>query len=219
MESRDDARIEALCEAVYPTERPYSMEELQRHRRLFPEGQIVAVDERDRALGMFASLIIRWTDYRRDAPWSAFTAGGSFANHDARHGRTLYTADMMTDPSMLHHGIAHRLAVEAVSLVRRLGLLEKRGGSRLPGYRAHADRLTPHRYVMQVIEGRLHDPTLSFHLHQGFKVFGVVEQYLPHDEQSLGAAALIEWVNPEVATPEQMEAHRRVEFTAPPTTK
>ncbi len=216
LEPRDEERLEEICEVVYPTERPYSLEELQRHRRIFPEGQLVAVDEADRPVGMLASLMLRWSDYRQGASWAAFTAGGTFANHDPVHGRTLYVADMMTDPSMQHHGIAHLLAMEAVELVRRRALLEKRGGSRLPGYHEHASRLSPHRYVLEVIAGRLHDPTLSFHLHQGFRVFAVVNDYLPHDEESLGHAALIEWVNPRVATPQELEAHRRVELGPPP---
>lgn len=215
LDPSDYPEIERLCAAVYPTERPYTMDELAAHHRLFPEGQIVAaLADARRVVGTLASLVVRWEDYRAQAPWSTFTAGGTFANHDAVHGRTLYVADMMTDPAVQHHGIAHRLAGEAVELVKRRGLLRKRGGSRLPGYHAHAARLTPHQYVVAVVRGELHDPTLSFHIHQGFKVFGMVKGYLPHDEESRGWAALIEWVNPLVATPTEMESHRRAEIRA-----
>jgi len=208
----DYDQVERLCEAVYPTERPYTMAELEAHHRLFPEGQLVAVaSEGGRVVGTLASLIIRWDDYRQGAPWTTFTAGGTFANHDAVHGRTLYAADMMSDPAWQHHGIAHALAMEAVELVKRRRLLRKRGGSRIPGYHAHAARLSPQQYVLAVIRGELHDPTLSFHLHQGFRVFGLVQGYLPHDDESLGHAALIEWVNASVATPQELEAHRRME--------
>lgn len=211
----DTPAIERLCKEIYPTERPYTMAELEEHRRLFPEGQLVAVRRGDDAVvGMLASLIVRWEDYRASAPWSVFTAGGTFANHDPRHGRTLYAADMMTDPAMQHHGIAHRLATCAVELVQRRRLLRKRGGSRLPGYHLQAARMTPRQYVRAVVRGELHDPTLSFHVHQGFRVFGVVRGYLPNDEPSHGWAALIEWVNPHVAPPEVLEAHRRAEEQA-----
>lgn len=207
--------IERLCAVVYPTERPYSMAELEAHHRLFPEGQIVAVRVRDGVVvGALASLIVRWNDYRGTAPWSVFTAGGTFANHDPRHGRTLYAADMMTDPEMQHHGIAHALAMEAVDLVKRRGLLRKRGGSRLPGYHLHARAMTPHQYVRAVARDEVHDPTLSFHVHQGFRVFGLAKGYLPNDDESLGWAALIEWINPLVATPAEIEAHRRAELQA-----
>lgn len=212
LEPSDEQALERLCAIVYPTERPYSTAELETHRRLFPEGQFVAERTGDGAIvGALASLIVRWDDYRENAPWSVFTAGGTFVNHDPHHGRTLYTADMMTDPAVQHHGIAHALAMEAVKLVTRRGLLRKRGGSRLPGYHAHAARLTPRQYVCAVVRGELHDATLSFHVHQGFRVFDVVRGYLPHDDESRGWAALIEWVNPLVAKAEELEAHRRLE--------
>lgn len=215
LDTKDYPEIERLCAVIYPTERPYSMAELEAHHRLFPEGQIVAVRTSDNAVvGTLASLIVRWEDYHGTAPWSVFTAGGTFANHDPRHGRTLYAADMMTDPAMQHHGIAHALAMEAVELVKRRGLLRKRGGSRLPDYHLHAAQMTPHQYVRAVVDGKVHDATLSFHVHQGFRVFGLAKGYLPHDEQSRGWAALIEWVNPLVATPAELEAHRRVELQA-----
>ncbi|MHB1299151.1 MAG: hypothetical protein ACYC0B_11535, partial [Gemmatimonadaceae bacterium] len=41
-------------------------------------------------------------------------------------------------------------------------------------------------------------------LNRGFEVLAVVEGYLRHDPESLGWAALIEWLNPAVAT----DAHR-----------
>jgi len=215
LETRDYPAIERLCALIYPDERPYTMAELESHHRRFPEGQFVVERGSDRAVvGTLASLIVRWHDYRESAPWSAFTAGGSFANHDPRHGRTLYAADMMTDPAVQHHGIAHSLAMAAVELVKTRGLLRKRGGSRLPGYHLHAAQMTPRQYVRAVTCGELHDPTLSFHVHQGFCVFDVVEGYLPGDEESRGWAALIEWVNPSVATESEMAAHRRAEHEA-----
>jgi hypothetical protein len=52
-----------------------------------------------------------------------------------------------------------------------------------------------------VARGSLRDPTLSFQLNRGFHVLAVVEGYLRHDPESLGWAAVIEWLNPALATP------------------
>jgi hypothetical protein len=56
-------------------------------------------------------------------------------------------------------------------------------------------------YVIGVLQGQIKGPTLSFQLREGFRVFGVVADYLGHDPESLGYAALIEWLNPTIATP------------------
>jgi hypothetical protein len=48
----------------------------------------------------------------------------------------------------------------------------------------------------------LGDPTLTFQLHQGFHVLAVAPNYLGKDPESLGFAAVIEWLNPKVAKPE-----------------
>jgi len=64
-----------------------------------------------------------------------------------------------------------------------------------------SESLYTSRSIVQVVRGTLQDPTLSFQLREGFSVFGVVEGYLSYDPASLGFAALIEWLNPDVATP------------------
>ncbi|MEO6969541.1 MAG: hypothetical protein ABI217_01435 [Chthoniobacterales bacterium] len=48
----------------------------------------------------------------------------------------------------------------------------------------------------------LNDPTLSFQIKQGFVPLAVAPDYLHHDPESLGYAAVIEWLNPEVAKAE-----------------
>jgi hypothetical protein len=61
----------------------------------------------------------------------------------------------------------------------------------------------------------LSDATLSFQLKRGFKVLGVVSGYMRHDPLSLGFAAVIEFLNPEVATAEDWEHQRRSSYFAP----
>ena len=41
----DYTQISAICAKVYPTERPYTVDELATQHRLFPEGQFVAVHQ------------------------------------------------------------------------------------------------------------------------------------------------------------------------------
>ena len=66
--------------------------------------------------------------------------------------------------------------------------------------------MSAEQYVVKVIRGELGDPTLSFQLKQGFHVLAVVEDYLRHDPESQGHAAVIEWLNEKVAAPEDYTA-------------
>lgn len=193
--------IVALTRAVYAQAPPWTREQLASHLRVFPEGQFVAVEGPDqRVAGMAASLVITWDRYDQHAGWREFTAQGTFSNHDPA-GRTLYGAEVMVHPAMQRRRIGHKLYAARRELAERLGLLRIRAGARLRGYHRYAARMTADEYVLRVIHGRIKGPTLSFQLREGFRVFGVVPGYLAHDPESLGWAALIEWLNPAVATP------------------
>jgi hypothetical protein len=219
-EERDFPAIIGICRRVYPTHPPYSEDQLTSHLAVFPEGQLTAVlaedagaraaedgggedggEPRERVVGMAASLIVRWDDYEIDLRWRDFTASGYFTNHDPS-GRTLYGAEVMVDPGVQGGGAGSALYVARDALLRDLGLLRIRAGARLRGYHAYADDLTPETYVQRVVRGEVRDPTLTFQLNRGFRVLAVVSGYLSHEPESLGYAAVIEKLNPELATPE-----------------
>jgi ribosomal protein S18 acetylase RimI-like enzyme len=203
-----------LCKRVYPSSTPWSEGALASHLEVFPEGQFVAIQEgTNKIVGMAASLIIDWDDYDIHASWQDFTARGRFTNHDPEHGRTLYGAEVMVDPKIQGSGVGTKLYVARRKLVESLGLLRIRAGARLRGYGQHADAMTAEEYVIKVIRGELVGPTLSFQLHRGFRVIAVVSGYLKDDPDSLGYAAIIEWLNPKVARREhyagQPERYRK----------
>jgi GNAT superfamily N-acetyltransferase len=192
--------IVRLSGHVYPGSPPWGEAQLRSHLAVFPEGQLVVVERvTARIVGMAASLVVRWDDYNLSDSWRDFTDHGMFTNHDPT-GRTLYGAEVMVHPSLQGHGIGGLLYRARRDLVRRLGLLRIRAGARLPGYHRVADRMSADEYVIRVVNRELRDPTLSFQLRHGFRVIAVVSSYLRHDPESHGWAAVIEWVNYEVAT-------------------
>ncbi len=177
-------------------------DELAQHLEHFPEGQLVAATAGSgTVVGMASSLIVTWDDYDLDQPWRDFTAHGTFANHDPS-GRTLYGAEVMVRPGLQGRGIGRKLYAARRELVTSFGLLRIRAGARLRGYATVAEELAATEYVRRVVRGELGDPTLSFQLREGFAVLGVVSGYLRFDPESRGWAAVIEWLNPELATAE-----------------
>jgi len=183
---------------------------LASHVKVFPEGQLVAVSRGSgELLGMAASLIIDWDDYEVDETWTDYTAGGMFTNHDPVNGRTLYGAEVMVDSEHRRLGIGSKLYEARRELARRLRLVRIRAHARLVGYHRHADVMGPKDYVRAVVRGELRDPTLSFQLARGFHVLAVVSGYLLSDPESRGHAAFIEWINEEVARPEDTARRKR----------
>ena len=201
-EPRDFDRIADLCRRVYPDTKPWTPAQLGSHLRLFPRGQFVAIDrQEDRVVGMCASLVVLWDHYDMLDCWEDFTADGMFTNHDPQHGRTLYGAEVIVDPTLQGHGIGGKLYAARRELAERLGLLRIRGGARLRSYHHYARRMSATDYVIKVVHGVIDDQTLSFQLHEGFHVLAIVPHYLSDDPDSLGYAALIEWLNPLLVEP------------------
>ena len=210
----DFPAIQRLCRRVYPESAPWRVVQLTSHRIVFPGGQLVAIEPDTGVLvGMAASLIVLWDDYEIDANWRDMTDHGMFTNHDPA-GHTLYGAEIMVDPGARRRGVGQALYAARRDLARRFGLLRIRAGARLRGYHRYHDSLTPEEYVRAVVTGTIADPTLTFQLKQRFNVIAVVSGYLRHDPESLGHAAVIEWINHDVARRRDY-AGRAVRFRRP----
>jgi GNAT superfamily N-acetyltransferase len=201
--AEDFPQVIELGLAVYPESPPWTKEQLASHLLVFPQGQLVAVEEgTGRIMGMAASLIVWWEDYDLLTHWRDFTDNGMFTNHDPARGRTLYGAEIMVHPVAQRRGVGSKIYKARRELVERLGLLRIRAGARLRGYHRYAHRMSAEEYIIKVVNGELRGPTLSFQLKHGFHVLAVVPGYLRHDPESLGYAAVIEWINEAVAKPE-----------------
>ena len=190
-----------ICREVYPATPPWGETQLDSHLRVFPEGQFVA-EINGQVVGMAASLIVMWDEYEVQDNWRDMTDYGMFTNHDPA-GRTLYGAEVMVRPAAQGRGVGKALYAARRELVERLGLLRIRAGARLRDYHKHASEMSAQDYVRKVTRGELVDRTLTFQLRRGFRVAAVVESYLRNDPESLGYAAVIEWINEKVAKAEE----------------
>ena len=208
MRASDDAEISAICASVYPTERPYTEGELRSHHALFPEGQFVVEHTPSGAVaGAHFTLMVNMLHFHVDDSWDTLTAGGTFTDHDPA-GHTLYGADLFVHPGHQHHGLGRALTEATRGLVRQKGLWRMVGGSRMPGYGRLAGAVNPDDYISQVKRSELTDPVLTAHLHDGWDAITAIRGYLPHDDESAGWAAVIQWLNPEAPPPEDFDLSR-----------
>ncbi|MEY3142111.1 MAG: hypothetical protein RLY21_604 [Planctomycetota bacterium] len=208
LREEDGPAVAAICARVYPTERPYTREELEEHRKVFPEGQFVVEHLASGSVaGAHFTLRISMSHFHIDDSWDTLTANGSFADHEP-DGHTMYGADLFVDPNHQHHGLGRALTIAARDLTVRLALWRMVGGSRMPGYGRVASTLAPDEYIARVKRAEISDPVLTVHIHDGWNPITAVRGYLPHDEESAGWAAVIQWLNAACPPPPGFELER-----------
>ena len=191
----DVPAVIALQKRVYPAITPWSEARLLEQLRVFPQGQVVA--EADGGLvGYAGSLIVRWDDWAESHTWHEITGAGTFEHHEPE-GRTLYGAEVFVDPQMQGSGLGHMLYEARRTLCRAMNLKRIIACGRLPGYHLHAQNLSAEAYAQRVVWGDLRDPVLSFQIREGFSYCGVIDGYIPEDDESLGHASIIVWLNPD----------------------
>jgi len=179
---------------VYPTIPPWREELLLQHLDIFPQGQMVA-ESNGKLVGAASSLVVLWDEWEVEHTWKEITDHGSFATHNPE-GRTLYGAEVFVHPHLRGAGIGHAL-YQARRKLCRLGNLKRIiACGRLPGYHRYADLMSAQLYAQKVVWGDIQDPVLSFQLREGFHFCGTVSGYIPEDQESLGYASLIVWLNP-----------------------
>jgi len=194
----DVPAVVELQQRVFPGMPVWSAEALTHHLEVFPEGQLVAVDDQKSLLGSASSLLIDWDDYAESAKWSTITGHGTFDTHNPL-GKTLYGADLSVDPLARRRGVGSLFYEARKEMVRQRGLKRFLTGGRIPGYAEVAHKMSVSEYVAEVVKGKRKDLTLSFQIGNGMVVLDVVSEYL-EDSQSRGFATLLEWLNPEYVT-------------------
>jgi hypothetical protein len=195
----DCAAIRALQRQATPGVEPWTLQQLESQRHIFPEGQLVA-EAGGLVVGAAATLVVKWDNYAVDHTWRGITGDGSFTTHDP-HGRTLYANEVIADVTRRGFAVGRALIQAQRRLCRRLNLRRIIAAARMPGYREVAGEMSPELYAMKVIWGDINDPVLRFPMTQGFHYCGVIHDYLPEDFQSRGHAALLVWLNPLYAPP------------------
>jgi len=204
MTAADIQAVVDMQARVFPEDLRWTPDEIAHQLGVFPEGQLVAVDESGRIIGSASSLIIDWDDYAESAKWSAITGHGTFDTHNPL-GKTLYGADLCVDPAARRRGVGSLFYEARKKMVKERGLKRLLTGGRIPGFKEAPAGVTARDYAADVATGKRKDPTLSFQLANGLVVLDVVPDYL-EDTESRGFATLLEWLNPEYVATVSLEA-------------
>ncbi len=188
----DDAtravEIEALSYPFLAGENRLQASDVDDHSSVYPEGAFAVVDTDDLLWGM----ALGWRmDFDFDEPIHTLEE----VAHPSRHqpdGDWYYGLDITVHPDQRGHGLGHLLYEARRSLVRASGMRGIIAGGMIPGYRAVMDELDAPSYIAEVIEGKRHDPTLTFQLGEGFQVRGLLPGYVSGTAGG-GIATLLVW--------------------------
>lgn len=161
--------------------------------RTFPEGQI-CIEDHGRVVAAAFSVIVDYDEFGDDHTYDEITGKASLTTHDA-DGDVLYGVDVFVHPDYWGMRLGRRLYAARKELCRNLNLRAIIAGGRIPGYREHADKMSPQEYIEAVHYKDLYDPILTFQLSNDFEVSQVIRGYLPEDKESLGYATLLRWNN------------------------
>lgn len=189
----DFEEIRQLQLVCFPGMKPWTIEQLESHVRLFPRGQI-CVEYEGTIIASSSSLLVDFDIYGADHTWMDATGGGFIENHNPE-GDTLYGMEIMVHPDYRGMKLARRLYDARKQLARELNLMRVVVGGRLPNYGERRDEMTIDEYVEKVTDRAIYDPVLTTQLANGFALKRIVEDYLDADKESDGYAAFLEWPN------------------------
>jgi len=194
------AQMEALQRRVYAMEPDDTdgillAQHFLHHQAIFPEGQFVALDH-GRVVGLTVSMRLAFDPERPFIePWLETIGGGWLTRHDPA-GEWMYGVESCVDPDYQGRGIGGALIEARFQTARELNLRGMVAGSALISYAEVSPEITPEQYVDGVISGRFFDRNLSKQLRKGFRVCGLIPNYVD-DESTRGWGAVIVWHNPD----------------------
>jgi len=189
-----DAMAE-LSRRVYDHSQAYTRRALRAQLNNFPDGQFVAEYD-GRIVGHCATFMIAEKLALAPHTWVEITGQGLASRHDEA-GDVLYGMEVSVDPEYRRLRIGQRLYDARKQLCETLGLKGIVFGGRLPGLARRIKSVgSAKSYAQAVIDKKIRDSALGFHLSNGFELIGLLKDYDPADHESLGYASHMYWRNP-----------------------
>ena len=190
--------LEAIQRAAFPTlheDELITAAHYRAHIQRFPEGQLAVLTGAGRPVACSTDFRTTIDLDRIEHRYIDAVDHNWLGRHDPE-GEWLYGADIGVLPAYRRRGIARLLYEARRELIRRLNLRGHVAGGLLRGYGQWKDRMGVDDYVARVMDGRLVDPTLTVQLRCGFRVHGIIQNYVD-DPSCDNKAAFIVWRNPE----------------------
>jgi GNAT superfamily N-acetyltransferase len=189
--------LEHLQRAAFPTLAAHELTlatHYDTHLTVFPEGQFAVVETRSN------KVVASSTDFRTTLDFNHYqhtfseaTGLMTLTTHQPS-GDWLYGADISVHPDYRGFKLSTLLYEVRHDLVRRLNLRGHVAGAMPKGYGEVQHLYAIEDYVHQVVQGQRSDPVLSVQLKRGFRVWGILPDYL-NDPSCANYGVFIVWRN------------------------
>lgn len=186
--------LQRVCfPAPFPEEMLWNSTHLDRHIKIFPEGQFVATHH-ETVVGSASALVVSEAAWQAHGNWESTTGGLFLQAHDPK-GTTLYAVDVSVHPEFRGQGVGRALYQARFDLVTHLGLKRFGTACRIPDFMQWHRRTggSVSEYADTVENGETIDRTLTPLLRYGLRRLDVLQNYM-EDEESAHAAVLLEWI-------------------------
>lgn len=199
MKAEHAEQLEALQRIVFPNlaeEELLHADQYKKHVEIFPEGQFVALDG-DKVVGATSTIRYHFDiNHQEHHTFFEIMGGGWFTTHDS-NGEWLYGMDVSVHPDYRNKGIAKALYKARMETCKQLGLKGQMTVGMLNGYNKVKDEMTIEEYYEKVKNKELFDPTVSVQEKVGFKIVGLMKDYLNDPTcGNAGAVIVMEAPNP-----------------------
>ncbi len=164
------------------------------HIKIFPAGQHAIIDTLEQKVVASSSDIMLELDFGHyQHKFFPAVGDGFFTTHNP-NARWLYGADIGVLPEYRSQGLSSLLYQARQKLVVQLGLHGHYAGAMPKGYGAVRDEMPIEAYLHEVIRNERFDPVLSIQLKRGYRIYGVIPEYL-EDASCANYGILIVWRN------------------------
>jgi len=167
----------------------------KRHIELFPEGQHAALTDDEQVIACSTDFITTIDLEHIEHRYIEIVDNNWLGNHNPK-GDWLYGADIGVHPDYRGQGVSKLMYHARHGLVKKLNLKGHVAGGMLSGYGKYKSKMSVEAYVEKLKTKELFDPTVSVQLKRGFKIHGIIQNYI-EDEASGNKAAFIIWKNPD----------------------
>ncbi len=186
-------QLQLLCFPTVPPDELFHEEDFLEMADTFPGGTFVALgreDTREDIVGLGAGIYVDIDLAHPPHSLAEILDKG----HDPA-APWYYGTDISVHPEWRGRGIGHLLYDARKAVVRRDNRRGIVAGGFIPGFANYKETMGVAEYVKKVVAGELYDPTLSFQLRHGFRVHGIIPNYMTVGNSDNFATHIV-WKNP-----------------------